>query len=134
MLNSKYSIMIVDSDLFIAKMLSDFLNENDMKVDIFNDMSLAMKEVTQSVEKYDCIITDLLLPRITGDELIHSIRLENGLIPIILMSAELPSDLAASLRLFDHIYYLKKPFKIDDAIITVKKALNEKTKINNGIS
>lgn len=134
MLNSKNYIMVVDSDLYIAKMLSDFLKDNDMEVDVFNDLSLAINSVSQYVKKYDCIITDLLLPKITGDELIHSIRLENSLIPIILMSAELPSDLAASLHLFDNIYYLKKPFKIDDVLLTINKALYKKTEFNNGIS
>lgn len=127
-------IMIVDSELYIAKMLSDFLIEEGFNTAIFKDPLLAIEEFNRYNNAYSCILTDLMLPGISGDELIHDIRLKDKNIPIILMSTELPASLSAVLRIFEQIYYVKKPFRLGDIILIIEDSLNKKLELSSDIS
>ncbi len=126
--------MIVDCDLYIAKMLSDVLVDESFEVSVFNSGITALESLHKEPDIFDCIITDLTLPDMRGDELVHDIRINYLKLPVILMSAEFPPDLSAVLHIFDNIFYLKKPFKIDDFILTVKKSFKKNVEINGDIA
>lgn len=117
-------ILIVENDILIANMLLDLLLEEGYTVCVCNDTDSAFKLLNESSEPFDLVITDLNLPHKSGDELIHNVRLTDSIVPIILMSGELPLGLAPVLNIFDNISYIKKPFKINDILSIVAQSVN----------
>ena len=63
---------------------------------------------------FDLVITDLMLPGITGEEIVRAIRAADGALPIIVISARItPADKIALLELGADDY-LTKPFDLDE--------------------
>lgn len=75
----------------------------------------------------DLIISDFLMPEMTGLELLQSLRSENRNIPFILITAEGSESLAVkALRLGVRDYFIK-PFDIDDLLNAIKRVLHHTT-------
>lgn len=65
-------------------------------------------------ERFDLVVTDLMLPGLTGEELVEIIRRSNAATPIIVVSARTaPADKVDLLRLGADDY-LAKPFDLDE--------------------
>ncbi len=75
----------------------------------------------------DLIISDFLMPEMTGLELLQTLRSENRNIPFILITAEGSESLAVkALRLGVRDYFIK-PFDIDDLLNAIKRVLYNTT-------
>jgi DNA-binding response OmpR family regulator len=75
------------------------------------------------VYPYDLIILDLMLPRLTGGELLQRIRRTNTFVPILVLTARDSVD--DKVRLFDlgADDYLTKPFAFAELLVRVKALL-----------
>ncbi|OQX85727.1 hypothetical protein B6D60_07360 [candidate division KSB1 bacterium 4484_87] len=73
--------------------------------------------------KFDLVITDVLMPNVDGIELVKSIKNENPWVPVILISGfEEESSVRKKLKR-DDIYFLKKPFSLRDLDRVIEKIL-----------
>lgn len=71
----------------------------------------------------DLIISDFLMPEITGLELLQRLKTDNRNIPFILITAEGSESLAVkALRLGVRDYFIK-PFDIDDLLMAINRVL-----------
>ncbi len=75
-------------------------------------------------ENPDLIITDMQMPRMTGDEMIHALREAGHTIPVILTTFH--GSESAAIRAFraGATDYLIKPFTVDEILEAVKRALS----------
>jgi two-component system copper resistance phosphate regulon response regulator CusR len=75
------------------------------------------------VYPYDLIILDLMLPRLTGGELLQRIRRTNTFVPILVLTAR--DSVEDKVRLFDlgADDYLTKPFAFAELLVRVKALL-----------
>ena len=79
-----YSILIIDDDIELTDLVSQFLTQNGYKVSVINDGSDAIKEIAS--EQPDLIILDLMLPGTDGLTICKAIRPRfSG--PIIMLTA-----------------------------------------------
>ena len=80
-------VLIVDDDAFIAIMLKDFFKGSGYELITAEDGEEALKMCLE--KKPDFIITDIMLPKKTGIELIKELRMtsEFAVIPIIAFTA-----------------------------------------------
>lgn len=69
-------ILVIEDDSAIAKSISDFLKSNNYVVDIASDGETGFN--LASTNEYDLIISDYLLPKINGQEIINRLR-KNGI-------------------------------------------------------
>jgi two-component system, OmpR family, response regulator len=83
------SILMIEDDLELAEMLTDFLSKYNVSVENFEDPYLGIS--TLNLKKYDLLILDLSLPGMDGLEICKEIREKKNDIPIIISSAR--SDL-----------------------------------------
>lgn len=121
-------ILVVEDDKDLNRYTSISLRNNGYEVVSAFDGQDALSKLEDN--KFDLILTDIMMPRIDGFELAESIRLTDKAIPIIFMSAkdDKPSKLLGySLGVDD---YVTKPFDMDVLIMKIN-AILRRVKIEN---
>lgn len=75
---------------------------------------------------FDCVISDLFMPEINGIELLKRLRVEDGDVPI-LMITDFPGPESAVNAMKEGAYdYVVKPLHMDDIRLKVERALHVK--------
>jgi two-component system OmpR family response regulator len=121
-------ILMVEDDLELSEIISDNLNEYDIKVTNYEnpiDGILALKD-----KIYDLVILDLSLPNMDGLDVTKKIR-EFSNIPIIISSARSDFDdknIAFSYGADD---YLPKPYDIRELVLRIKSNIKRYEKPSN---
>ncbi len=70
--NSKYKILLVEDTPFFRTLEKQYFESAGYKVDIACDGMEAMKKLT--VNKYDILVVDIIMPRMDGYELVETLR------------------------------------------------------------
>ena len=111
------NILIVEDDKDLNFLATSYLKEAGYNiVSCFNGLEAYNKF---SSEKFDLIISDIMMPELDGYELAKKIREVNEIIPIIFMSArdDKPSkQLGYKIGVDD---YITKPFDFDELVFKV---------------
>lgn len=118
----KGRIIIVEDEQTILGMLSELLTTNGYSVDPFLDAKGAL--VALKTNSYHLLITDLLMPKIDGLQLINFIQKEylNTLGIVITGYGSLETAVSAMrCGAFD---YLLKPFKFEEVLSSVESAMH----------
>jgi len=105
-------VLVVDDQKSIADAIARLLSRFDLSSDTAGDGIEALRKFSQ--KKYDLIIMDLALPRMTGAEAIRKIRSEpHGRdVPIIIITGVYKGEKYAekAREAFGVKYYMEKPF------------------------
>jgi len=124
----KNLIAIIEDDELIRSMIQINLNKNNYDTYAF----ASCEEVTSlvSMKKYDLIIMDIILPGISGIELLKNLRKLQIFTPVMMVSVK--EDLKSKLDALDigADDYLVKPFNLDELIARVN-ALIRRNKFPN---
>jgi len=83
---SKALILLVDDDIDLRGILHRFLERSGFSVATAGNGREALERL--EIQRVDLLLTDLMMPEISGIELIQTVRLRNLSIPIIAMSAD----------------------------------------------
>jgi len=121
----KAHILLIEDDADINEVVSSFLKRQGFSCTQAFSGSEARLLLDASPAKslaYDLVISDLMLPGLTGQEIVALIR-EKGQMPIIVISAL--SDPAEKVELFalGADDYLVKPFDLDELLARVSVQL-----------
>ena len=113
MSNSTYTIMVVDDDVSIGNMLEEALKKENYNV----SRAYSGTEALMVLEKEtpSLIILDLMLPGITGEEVLKKIE---G-IPVIVVSAKTDIDHKVELLYNGACDYVTKPFVISELLARI---------------
>ncbi|MDM8526105.1 ATP-binding protein [Desulfococcaceae bacterium HSG8] len=117
-------ILLIDDDLFIIKMAKRLLLSLGYKVTAAMDTTEARNIFRSDPTAYDLIITDMTMPKMTGDKLASKLLKIRPDIPIILCTGD---DIA--IRKEDILKtgvkaLLTKPFSLKEIAITIRDVLN----------
>lgn len=119
-------VLIVDDEKSIRLTLRAFLADAGHEVQLAEDVDSALALLGRT--EIDVVVTDIILPRRTGMDLLRALRDAASRIPVIVMTGE-PSletaTLAVRARVSD---YLGKPITKDAIVSSVTKALTEKAR------
>jgi DNA-binding NtrC family response regulator len=118
----KGRIIIVEDEQHILGMLNELLTNAGYSVDPFTDGRSALSALKNN--GYHLLITDLLMPKVDGLQLINFIQKEylNTLGIVITGYGSLETAISAMrCGAFD---YLLKPFKFEDVLASVESAMN----------
>lgn len=120
----KADILVIDDEKDISDLLSEYLNNlgyNTVPVYSGTDGLAKLEE-----GRYDLIITDLMMPEITGMELINIVVEKNINIKIIVMTGyEFMESGVESIAKNVH-GYIEKPFCLNEIQAIVDRALEKK--------
>ena len=110
-------ILYVEDEKFLAEAVIHLLKKNKISVDWAADgeegLNLALKP------NYDCIVLDIMLPKLSGLEILTTIRNRNIKTPVIMLSAlgEVEDKIKGLEQGADD--YLAKPFKTAELIARI---------------
>lgn len=118
-------VLIIDDEILVNRFLQSRLSNENMQVDIAKDGIEALSKANK--EKYDLILTDLMIPNIAGQELIMRIQQSklNAATPIMVLSSLSSDELIVDVLATGVKDYIVKPFSINVLIAKVKQHLGE---------
>ncbi len=114
-------ILIIDDDIHIGNMLEEALRGEGYGV--FHAYSGTEALLVLSKTKPDLILLDLMLPGLSGEEILPRIKE----IPVIVVSAKVDVDDKVQMLYGGAVDYITKPFQIKELLARIAVHLREKT-------
>jgi DNA-binding NtrC family response regulator len=124
MMDQGYRILVVDDDPEMCGMLSDVLKGEGFSVLTTSESLEALKILKR--EEFDVIITDLKMKGLKGLDLLGQANKVASLTPVIIITAFGTIESAIKAMKMGAYDYITKPFQIDEIVLTVKKALENR--------
>ena len=115
-------ILIIDDDIHINEMLEEVLIQEGYQVSHAYSGTEALLFLAN--EKPDLILLDLMLPGLTGEEVLSQIEK----IPVIVMSAKVEVKDKVALLLNGAENYITKPFEIEELLARIVVQLRKSTR------
>ncbi len=112
-------ILIADDERSIRQTFKFFLEKEGYSVTVSEDAIQAFELIKN--EKFDLIITDCIMPKMSGLELLKKLRTNNNLTPVIVMTGEPTTKSQAYAFEIKASEYLSKPISKEQLIESVKK-------------
>ena len=116
-------ILVVDDDRVMCQLLFDLLLEDGYVAEMAYDAESAIEKQRNS--RFDLIITDLMMPKMKGIELVRRLREINGSAAVLLITAFGTIESAVEAMRAGAYHYVTKPFHNDEILIHVKRALEQ---------
>lgn len=114
-------ILVVDDERVIREILAEFLALEGFSVHTVEDGEKALTELR--LRPYDLLITDLKMPRLSGLQLLERIEQERLDVLTVLMTGFGTVETAIEAMKKGAYDYLLKPFKVEEVIHVVERAL-----------
>ena len=114
-------ILLVEDEEKVARFISIGLKAERFAVDAARDGQEGLEMAT--LNPYDLLIVDLMLPKLSGTELIRRVRRQNSDVPIVVLTAR--DAVADKVTNFESGAddYLTKPFAFAELLVRVKALL-----------
>lgn len=128
----KGSILVVDDDKDILITIEAFLQEyGGFCVKTFTDASLALKHFHQYYNCYDLVISDIMMPEITGFEFVTKIKEISPSVRALLMSASNANNFGklSSITTVKVHVFIQKPISHEQFITIIVNLLKEEEKV-----
>lgn len=117
----KKKILIIEDNPMVVKSLEFKLNNDGYEVEVANDGRTAL-EILASTE-FDLVITDLMLPFITGIQIIEFIKKKSENLPIIVLSTSTQESIIMDAFNMGVDDFITKPFSPNELSLRVKRSL-----------
>jgi DNA-binding NtrC family response regulator len=120
------SILIVDDEPAITAILGKALVRIGYTIAAFSDPEEALKEFESDPQKYDLIITDMTMPKITGEKLTRAMIQTRQDIPVIITTGQsqfMDHDRAKQVGAAG---FIRKPFSTLDLAHLIQKILSKR--------
>lgn len=111
-------ILYVEDATFLAEAVKHNLEKQGITVDLANNGEDGLKNALKNI--YDCVILDIMLPKLSGTDILKRMREKKVQTPVIMLSAL--SEVESKISHLDHGAddYLAKPFKTAELVARVK--------------
>lgn len=116
-------ILAVDDERFIRNTIKDVLEHEKHTVDLAEDAIQAFEKV--KTKSYDLVITDIVMPNISGIVLLEKLREDGYEMPIIIMSAFGNISMAVDCIKKGAFDYVEKPLDLNRLLISTRNALDK---------
>jgi len=117
-------VLVVDDEKSIRVTLREFLSKEGYDVETAEDAQVAKEALAKG--GFDVVVTDIILPRVTGVELLQTIRAAAPHVQVIMMTGEPTVDTATESLRAGAFDYLFKPFTKEAILRTVANAAKVK--------
>lgn len=114
-------LLIAEDERDLAEALTVFFEKNQFSVDTVND-GLSAYEYASSGE-YDAIILDVMMPKLSGIEVLQRLRGEGVKTPVMMLTAKTQKEDRITGFNVGADDYLPKPFEPDELICRVRAML-----------
>ena len=123
-------ILVVDDESSMCEFLSIMLAKEGYAVETRTSAHQAISELKQSVseqgKRFDLVITDLMMPEMSGLELLKTGQKTDPNLDFIVMTAYGSIDTAVEALKSGAHDYITKPFKIEEIKIAIKNSVEQR--------
>ena len=120
-------ILLVEDEIHLAQALTEILKKNMYAVDAVYDGQSGLEYALSGV--YDLIILDIMLPKMSGIEILKNLRAEKMSVPVLMLTAKDEiEDKVAGLD-YGADDYMTKPFSTDELLARVRALLRRKGEV-----
>src|SRR5581483_3743708 len=116
-----YRILVVDDDLDVRQLSADVLMSSGYEVDAAEDGEAGWEAL--HVNRYDLLITDNNMAKVTGMELIRKLRSAGMGLPVILASGAVPAEEPDRHSRLQLAAMMQKPFTSNELLEIVSNIL-----------
>lgn len=113
----KGRILIVEDDKEISALLSDFLSQNDFETIAAREGRSAALLLKQ--QEFDLVLMDLMLPFVSGEQLIRDFRAYSDK-PVIVLSAKSMMETRLEMLRVGADDYILKPFDLNEVLVRME--------------
>lgn len=125
------TLMVVDDEERIRKVLTIQLEKSGYNVIALAGGQEAMELLSQV--EVDVVITDIRMPRVTGDQILRYVKTHVPAVPVIMLTGVVDIETAVSIMRSGAHDYLVKPVKRDELLVTVHRALQYRSVVLRNI-
>lgn len=118
------NILLVEDEDKVASFIKKGLEENHYVVEVGKDGAAALRQGLN--KEYNLIILDIMLPFVNGIEICRQIRLKNGQVPILMLTALGTVDDKVKGLKAGADDYLLKPFHFNELLARIEALLRRK--------
>ena len=122
------NILLVEDDASLSTVLADYLRSKGYTVETASNGREAWELIL--IKHYDLIISDIMMPKMNGYELLKLIRAQQTPLPVIIVSAKTDRDDIISAYNLGCDDYMTKPFSMDILICKIEAVLRRFRLIN----
>ena len=115
------NILLVEDDASLSTVLADYLRSKDYTVETANNGKEAWELIM--IKHYDLIISDIMMPRMNGFELLKLVRAQYPDMPMIMLTAKVDRDDIMHAYELGCDDYVTKPFSMDILICKMEAVL-----------
>lgn len=115
------NILLVEDDASLKTVLADYLRSKDYTVETASNGKEAWELVL--IKHYDLIISDIMMPKMNGFELLKLIRTQYLDLPVIMLTAKTDRDDIIHAYDLGCDDYVTKPFSMDVLICKIEAVL-----------
>lgn len=130
-----FSLLVIDDEIDMLNSTCKILESAGYLTTKINDTSTLPTTINNN--KYDLILSDLLMPEMDGKQVIDYIKNKLPNVPVIIFSAYGTVDRAVSCMKAGAYDFIEKPFEAEHLLLVVKRALsyvslyNERNELKN---
>ena len=123
-------VLIVDDDRDVGRLAARILETFRYEVTALTDPTEAVNLVRKRPGKFDLVLTDLLMPELSGPELARALKKIRPDLPLILISGLVSSVTEESARRQGFVALIRKPFEIEQMAKSVADILNNTSTVS----
>lgn len=124
----KNKILIIEDDIEISSMISEYLCKNNYDTCIAKDGLTGLKLIKEN--NPDLVILDIMLPYKSGDEVLREVRTFSD-VPVIVVSAKENVQMKVDLFKIGADDYVVKPFDLSELLARIESNLKRYSKLIN---
>jgi two-component system response regulator PilR (NtrC family) len=125
-------ILVIDDERSMREMISILLKRNGYRVTTANSAKDAAR-CFDTEEQFDLVITDLLMDKGGGIEVIEEVKKRDLPCEVIVITAFGTAESAVEAMKKGAFDYVTKPFNVDEFVIIIRQALERKALIQENI-
>lgn len=119
-------VLLVEDEIPLSQALVQILKRNNYDVECVHDGKAGLHLALSGI--FDIILLDVMLPKLTGFEILKKLRKSDTITPVILLTArDGISDRVTGLD-YGADDYIPKPFNTDELLARMRAAIRKKNK------
>lgn len=119
----KNRILVIEDNPMVIKSLEFKLNKEGYNVAVASDGRKALEIL--AANGFDLIITDLMLPFITGSQIIEHVKKVMPQVPVIVLSTATQEDIIMDAFKMGVEDFVTKPFSPNELSLRIKRTLSK---------
>ncbi|NTU57567.1 MAG: response regulator [Chlorobiaceae bacterium] len=123
-LNANHTILVVEDEPFILKLIRDILESHGFTVLTARDAEECISICQTCETSIELLITDIVLPTINGVQLGMRLLKENPSLKLLFMSAYSPEHISQDKELMEGVDFIQKPFGINDFMTAINRVMS----------